>query len=533
MPFASSLWFSGRHLRNLKMDCSVATVADMRILFVLRNRVLRNRLYRRRAFLLGAAALGVLLASDPTCALGQTSSSAPSPAVNPNRLPITTSSPEAARLFEEGLQFRYDYHNEQAMEKWREATRKDPKFVQAWAYIVLRAPDPLEAKQAAEKALLAPENVTPGEKLLVKWMVSTNEGHFLDGIAAMNDLLAMYPRDARLHFEAGLWLQSQDDNEAAEKLTKRALEVDPNFAGALNTLGYDLANMHEYDQAILYLKRYVHVEPKDPNPRDSLAEILQKAGRLEESLAEYREALRLDPSFYASQMGLGNDYALLGKEDRARQEYAKALPIILTPQVRLDCQIQSAISYAREGNVKQAQVELTAVLAEATSLQLNDYRSSIDLYLALLAESPAAAFQYLDEAEAALQGPGAVSEKGRSGLQARTLRMRARLAAEDGKLEMARVAVSRLREMVQTNRSNAVERAYHGANGAVLAAQSKIGAAIEELREDPEYPFSMAKLAELQAASGNARGAAETRARLKADYGTTLEDWLVVRRFRQ
>ena len=500
----------------------------MRILFGL-----RRRHYCGRAFLLGALVLGVLLASDPICAPGQTSSSALSPAANPDQLPITTSSPEAAKLFDEGLQFRYDYHNEQALVKWREATGKDPEFVQAWAYIVLRAPDPVEAKQAAEKAQLASQNVTPGEKLLVKWMLSTNEGHFLDGIAAMNDLLAMYPRDARLHFEAGLWLQSQGDNEGAEKLTKRALEVDPNFAGALNTLGYDLANMHEYDQAILYLKRYAEVEPKDPNPRDSLAEILQKAGRLEESLAEYREALKLDPKFYSSQMGLGNDYALLGKQDRAREEYAKALSIISTPQVRLDCQIQSAISYAREGNVKKARAELAAVLAEATKLQLNDYRSSIHRDLALLEESPDAAFQHLDEAEAILQKPGHVSGANRSSLLARTLRTRARLAAEAGKPEMARAAIWRLQKMLQANRSNAVERAYHGANGALLAAESKSAEAIEELREDPEYPFSMSKLAELQAASGNAQNAAETRAGLKANYGTTLEDWLVVRRFRQ
>jgi thioredoxin-like negative regulator of GroEL len=98
---------------------------------------------------------------------------------------------------------------------------------------------------------------------------------------------------------------------------------------------------------------------------------------------------------------------------------------------------------------------------------------------------------------------------------------------------MTRAAVARLQKMLQTTRSNAVERAYHGANGALLAAESKTGAAIEELQEDPEDPFSMAKLAELQAASGDAHDAAEIKARLQADYGTTLEDWLVVRRFRQ
>ncbi len=328
------------------------------------------------------------------------------------------------------------------------------------------------------------------------------------------------------------WLDAQHEYEAAAKFGKRALAVDPNFAGALNTLGYDLAGMHQYEQAIPYLKHYVELEPNDANPRDSLAEILQKAGRLEESLAEYREALKLDPKYYFSQVGVGDIYALLGKQDRARQEYAKAIPMASTPQFRLDCQIQSAIAYAREGNSKQARVELAVVLTKAAKLQLNDYRSIVHQDLALLAESPAAAFQHLDKAEAVLQGPGHVSGADRSELLADTLRLRARMAAEAGKLGMARAAVARLRKMVQTNRSNAVERAYHGANGALLAAEKKTRAAIEELQEDPENAFSLAKLAELQAASGNAHDAAETRARLQGDYDTTLEDWLVVRKFR-
>jgi hypothetical protein len=106
------------------------------------------------------------------------------------------------------------------------------------------------------------------------------------------------------------------------------------------------------------------------------------------------------------------------------------------------------------------------------------------------------------------------------------------LAAETGDLAMASAAVVRLYKMLQDTHSDAVERAYNGAHGALLAAQSKIAAAIEALQEDPEDPFSMAKLAQLEAVSGNTQGAEEVRALLKADYGTALEDWLVVRRFR-
>ena len=145
-------------------------------------------------------------ASGPKCAFGQTSPSAPSPAGNPDRLPLTTSSPEAARLFEEGLRLSRDFHVEQALGKWREATRKDPEFAQAWVYLLRLTNDPVEAKQAAEKAQFASQHVTPGEKLLVKWMIARHDGRFVDAIAAMNDLLAMYPRDTDLNFGAALWL---------------------------------------------------------------------------------------------------------------------------------------------------------------------------------------------------------------------------------------------------------------------------------------------------------------------------------------
>src|ERR1700723_726275 len=493
-----------------------------------------RRHHWRRALALGAAVLGVMLSSGSMPALGQTSPSANATAHTDDRLPITTSSPEALRLFEEGLHLRYDYHTDEALAKWREATMKDPNFAQAWTYIVWFGLNPAEVRMAAEKAQLASrDNITPGEKLLVKWVLQTNDGRFLNAIAAMNDLLAMYPRDARLSYEAGLWLQSQGDFEAAVKFTRRALEIDPNFAGALNTLGYDLAFMHKYDQAIPYLKRYAEVEPNDPNPLDSLAEILQQAGRLEESLAEYREALKLDPRFYHSQNGLGDVYALLGNQDRARQEYAKALPMTQAPTEKLDCQIQSAISYAREGNVKQARAELNAVLTQATKLKLNAYQSSVHQCLALLAESRAAAFEHLDQSEAALKMPAHMSGKTRARQLARTLEIRARLAAEAGNLATAQAAVDQLQRMVQASRSNLVERAYHGANGALLAAQSKVSAAIEELKEDPENASSLAKLADLQAAAGNAQDAAEKRARLKADYGNTHADWLLVREFRQ
>jgi tetratricopeptide (TPR) repeat protein len=499
-------------------------------------RLLAPRLGPHGILLASLAGLALLIAC-PAPAFAQDSSqpaTGPSAAVGANSdcLPNPTSSPEAAKLFEEGLDLRYDFHSEQALDRFREATKKDPGFARAWAYVVLLGNDSVEAKWAAEKARLAAQNASPGDKLLVKWVTSTDEGHFLEAIRAMNDLMAICPRDAQLNYEAGLWVRAQGDSAGAVRLTRRALEINPDFAGALNTLAYQLASMNKFDEAFSYLKRYIELEPKDPNPYDSMAEILQAAGRLDESLEEYRQALKQDPEFFSSQKGLGDDYALLGDEDRARQEYAKALPIASIPQQKLDVEIQSAITYAREGDRKRARLELAAVLDEAAKLQLSEYQSLIHQNLALLADSSGAAFKQLDAADAALHLPGRVSGAKRNRLLARSLELRAQLAAASGKPATARDAVARLEKMVQTNRTNAVERAYHGANGALLAAQKKTRSAIEELEQDPENAVSMAKLAELQAVSGNVAGAGETRALLQADYSTTLQDWQVARKFR-
>jgi len=499
------------------------------------SHVLSARPLRLRTTLLAAGILLVLFVAEPRFVRAQDAPATPPVSVTAPEsgcLPAATSSPEAARLFDEGLHLRYDFHIAEALVKFREAVSKDPAFARAWAYIVLLTSDPAEAKWASQKAQLASHSASHGDELLVRWVTSSDKGHFLDAIQAMNDLLAMCPRDAQLDYEAGLWVRSQGDSEGAVRLTERALEINPGFAGALNTAAYQLAAMHKYEPALDYLKRYIELEPTDPNPYDSMAEILQMAGRLEDSLAEYRQALGVDPRFFSSQEGLGDDYALLGDQERARQEYAKALPLAATPQDKLETEIQSAATYAREGDRKRARLELNKVLDEAAKLRIGNYQSLIHQDLALLADSPAMAFRQLDAAEAALQRSTHVSGARRDRMLARSLETRARLAAEYGNLAMARATVARLQKLAQTSHNNAVECAYHGANGALMAAEKNTHAAIAELEEDPENATSIAKLAQLQAVAGNADSAEQTRALLKTNYATGLEDWLVVRNFR-
>ena len=63
--------------------------------------------------------------------------------------------------------------------------------------------------------------------------------------------------------------------------------------------------------------------PNDPNPYDSYAELLLKMGRFDESIAQYRKALSIDPNFIASHLGSAADLMYLGKPDDAAAELQK------------------------------------------------------------------------------------------------------------------------------------------------------------------------------------------------------------------
>ena len=105
------------------------------------------------------------------------------------------------------------------------------------------------------------------------------------------------------------------------------------------------------------MDRYVALLPKEPNPQDSYGELLRMAGNFEGSLVHYRAALKIDPDFVTSQLGLGDTYALMGNQEQARVEYDKAIRFAHNEADRLTYGMQKAMTYVREGNFAEADKE--------------------------------------------------------------------------------------------------------------------------------------------------------------------------------
>src|SRR6267154_6703314 len=121
-------------------------------------------------------------------------------------MPVTTSSPQARVLYEKGMQDYENLYLERCNEDWRAAVKADPNLAVAWAWIAFNSGDPKEISSAREKAKSLAPKLTQGEQLMVSWIVKVQEGDFIGGISAMNDLLEMYPRDKHVLYLAGNWL---------------------------------------------------------------------------------------------------------------------------------------------------------------------------------------------------------------------------------------------------------------------------------------------------------------------------------------
>jgi tetratricopeptide (TPR) repeat protein len=444
-------------------------------------------------------------------------------------MPVTTSSPRARELFQRAL---IDYENlylERANIGWRAAVQADPNFALAYVFIAYNSNDPAEAKAAEEKAKLLAPKASPGEGLLIQWITSVKENNFIAGISAMNDMLEMFPKDKRLAYLAGNWMMGQNSYEQAQKTLERALVIDKNYPPALNDLAYCYAQSGEYPKAFEVMERYVAVLPTLPNPQDSYAEILRMSGNFDAALEHYRAALKIDPWFDYSQLGLGDTYALISNQVQARVEYDKAIQNAYTATDRLAYSLQSATTWARENNFAEADKAFAAVAEKAHSVGFDLTEAQAHRMMSLYQTDDAEALKHLASAEQALDHPATnMSQSDREDERARILRYRAVRADHAGNHELAAQALQQLETMAGSTRSAVVQSSYHGAAGTLLMSKQKIPEAIIHLEEDEDNPYSLELLSHAYSISGAGDKRHEVEVKLRASNAPTMEQALVV-----
>ena len=446
-------------------------------------------------------------------------------------LPVTTASAQARKSFEKAMREFEEYRIPETLQDLRAATKADPHFGQAFILISRMTTQPAEQAAARKQAKQLAYKLGIGEKLLITWLASAQEDKYIPAIAAMNDLLAKYPQDERLAYLAGDWLMGQRRYEQAVGVLERALKLHPDYAAALNDLAYGYADMGNFDKAFTAMDRYVALEPDQPNPHDSYGEILRMAGKFDAALEQYRASIRIDPNF-GSEVGVADTYALMGKEMEAREEYDRAIVFAASEGDKIQRELQSAVTWIRESNRKQAEKALGDVARHAHAAGLGQLEAEAHRILGMYEPDPKAAMKHLQAAQLALQEQHEISASDRNEEKARILNVQATRLADAQEMEMAANAVRQLQTMAETSRSEVVQLCYHAASGAVLVAQGKFTDAISHLEEATSDPLSMRLLWRAYNSTGASSKAQSIASKLAALNLPTVEQALVVPQFR-
>jgi tetratricopeptide (TPR) repeat protein len=279
--------------------------------------------------------------------------------------------------------------------------------------------------------------------------------------------------------------------------------------------------------------RYTELVPNEPNPQDSFAELSRMAGRFEDALTHYRMSLKIDPTFHESQLGLGDTYALMGDQQKARVEYAKAIATG-SPVQKVVWSLQLAASYVREGDLAGADKAFNAVAEQAHAKDFANIEAEAYRSMSMYQLEGAASLSLLAKAEAVLKRDHKIPQSLLNEELAAVLRTRVERALADNNSDLAAATLTQLQTLADSNDADGIiTSSFHGAAGTMALTAGKFAEAVNQLEEDDSNAISMRALVAAYNKNGQQGNATRLAAKLAALNVPLIEQAVVVPEFRK
>jgi tetratricopeptide (TPR) repeat protein len=224
----------------------------------------------------------------------------------PNVAASLTANFEALHAYEEGLSYRDRFLQAEAVGAFRRATELDPQFATAYAQLadaLSNSGDSPAARQAMARAADLAERLPLPR--LQKLMIEYRRLGYDDRVQEAERVAETAVREFPLEFEprfhlAGAWAGQFRYIEAI-RAYEEIVRLDNHRARAYLLLAYCYADEGDLPHALTALDRYAALlPPDDPNPIDSLGDVLGENGHFEEAIAAYRKNQELNPTLELS-----------------------------------------------------------------------------------------------------------------------------------------------------------------------------------------------------------------------------------------
>jgi len=210
--------------------------------------------------------------------------------------------------------------------------------------------------------------------------------------AAANKAIEIDDTLAEAHTNLGHIMFWYDwDWNAAENQHKRALELDPNSADALQFYAHLLSNTGQHAEALAKIKRARELDPLNLRINALEGLYLLHAGQTDEAVARLQKTLELDPNFRLANMFAARAYIEKGMfaEAIAATRKARELSAISSEPIAF-----GAYALAKSGKVAEARAALDELLKSSKERYVPPY--NIALIYNALSESDKA-LDYLEK----------------------------------------------------------------------------------------------------------------------------------------
>lgn len=197
----------------------------------------------------------------------------------------------------------------------------------------LRIADLLGTSGQFDEAILQLDNMLKGSLsdssvvriYIARGGILRSAGRYDEAMETYNTALDIVPGNSDLLYARALAAEKVGRIDILEADIKVILENEPDNAHALNALGFTLADQTDrYSEALGYLQRAIEIMPDDAAIIDSLGWVNYRMGNYEEAILLLRKALaRFDDSEIAAH--LGEVLWVSGRQEEAHQVWQEGL----------------------------------------------------------------------------------------------------------------------------------------------------------------------------------------------------------------
>jgi tetratricopeptide (TPR) repeat protein len=252
---------------------------------------------------------------------------------------------------------------------WAARRRPHLGFLGCWFFVILAPTSsivPLLGEIAAEHRMYLPLAAVIALVVIGGHVVFTGICHRLGWESGRRRIVEVVVLVGLVATLAQLTVRRNEDYRSDVALWTDVVAKRPNNSRGRNNLGNALTRHGKLDEAIAQYSEALRIDPTYVEAHNNLGAVLATQGKLDEAIAHHYEAIRMRPDFAEAHNNLGNALFRHGKLDEAIAQYSEALRIY---PVYAEAHYNLGIALATQGKLDEAIAHYSEALRIAPSAE--------------------------------------------------------------------------------------------------------------------------------------------------------------------